>query len=191
MDPTSHLENTFVPKWSHSFQVLVYNVSTLKTYFPRFLPQLHFFKSNKVKLIKESTNTYFYFKRYYKSFIYWLINQSFICYPPLFQNYFPKVNYFSVTEQKLMMMLMSSLITILYITSVGRASHGNQERHKMIDSDTYSQPEFGPAPNLTRVQVDSTAFLHCNVLHLEEDNQASFPRQTGQMLTSTYTYNIL
>ncbi len=81
-----------------------------------------------------------------------------------------------------MMMLMSSLITILYITSVGRASHGNQERHKMIDSDTYSQPEFGPAPNLTRVQVDSTAFLHCNVLHLEEDNQASFPTQTGRRL---------
>ena len=104
-------------------------------------------------------------------------------FPP---NYFPKVNYFSVTEQKLMMMLMSSLITILYITSVGRASHGNQERHKMIDSDTYSQPEFGPAPNLTRVQVDSTAFLHCNVLHLEEDNQASSVRQTGQMLTNIY-----
>ena len=80
------------------------------------------------------------------------------------------------------MMLMSSLITILYITSVGRASHGNQERHKMIDSDTYSQPEFGPAPNLTRVQVDSTAFLHCNVLHLEEDNQVSFPTQTGRRL---------
>ena len=81
-----------------------------------------------------------------------------------------------------MMMLMSSLITILYITSVGRASHGSQERRKMIDSDTYSQPEFGPAPNLTRVQVDSTAFLHCNVLHLEEDNQASFPTQTGMRL---------
>ena len=81
-----------------------------------------------------------------------------------------------------MMMLMSSLITILYITSVGRASHGNQERHKMIDSDTYSQPEFGPAPNLTRVQVDSTAFLHCNVLHLEEDNQASLPTQIGMRL---------
>ena len=89
-------------------------------------------------------------------------------FPP---NCFPKVNYFSVTEQKLMMMLMSSLITILYITSVGRASHGNQERHRMIDSDTYTQPEFGPAPNLTRVQVDSTAFLHCNVLNLQEENQ--------------------
>ena len=85
-----------------------------------------------------------------------------------------------------MMMLMSSLITILYITSVGRASHGNQERHRMIDSDTYTQPEFGPAPNLTRVQVDSTAFLHCNVLHLEEDNQASFVRLDRCLQTHIY-----
>ena len=33
------------------------------------------------------------------------------------------------------------------------------------------QPEFGPAPNLTKVQVDSTAFLHCSVINLQEDNQ--------------------
>ena len=33
------------------------------------------------------------------------------------------------------------------------------------------QPHFGPAPNITRVQVDSTAFLHCNVLNLQEENQ--------------------
>ena len=41
------------------------------------------------------------------------------------------------------------------------------------DSDNlpHLQPDFGPAPNVTRVQVDSTAFLHCNVLNLREDNQ--------------------
>ena len=33
------------------------------------------------------------------------------------------------------------------------------------------QPEFGPAPNLTKVQVDSTAFLNCSVINLQEDNQ--------------------
>lgn len=33
------------------------------------------------------------------------------------------------------------------------------------------QPEFGQAPNLTKVQVDSTAFLHCSVINLQEDNQ--------------------
>ena len=35
----------------------------------------------------------------------------------------------------------------------------------------HHQPHFGPAPNITRVQVDSTAFLHCNVLNLQEENQ--------------------
>ena len=39
------------------------------------------------------------------------------------------------------------------------------------DSQPHLQPDFGPAPNVTRVQVDSTAFLHCNVLNLHEDNQ--------------------
>ena len=84
------------------------------------------------------------------------------------------------------MMLMSSLVTLLYISSVGKASHRNQERHKMIDSDAYSHPEFGPAPNLTKVQVDSTAFLHCNVLHLQDDNQVSFLRQIKLRLSSTF-----
>ena len=35
----------------------------------------------------------------------------------------------------------------------------------------HEHPHFGPAPNITRVQVDSTAFLHCNVLNLQEENQ--------------------
>ena len=41
------------------------------------------------------------------------------------------------------------------------------------DSDNFPhlQPDFGPAPNVTRVQVDSTAFLHCSVINLQEDNQ--------------------
>ena len=41
------------------------------------------------------------------------------------------------------------------------------------DSDRipHLQPDFGPAPNITRVQVDSTAFLHCNILNLQEDSQ--------------------
>ena len=56
----------------------------------------------------------------------------------------------------------------------------------MIDSDAYSHPEFGPAPNLTKVQVDSTAFLHCNVLHLQDDNQVSFLRQIRLRLSTVY-----
>jgi hypothetical protein len=39
------------------------------------------------------------------------------------------------------------------------------------------QPEFGPSPNLTKVQVDSTAFLHCSVINLQEDNQVSWIRR--------------
>ena len=38
----------------------------------------------------------------------------------------------------------------------------------------HHQPHFGSAPNITRVQVDSTAFLHCDVLNLQEDNQVLF-----------------
>ena len=41
------------------------------------------------------------------------------------------------------------------------------------DNVVQLQPDFGPAPNVTRVQVDSTAFLHCNVLNLQEENQVS------------------
>ena len=59
------------------------------------------------------------------------------------------------------MMFLPVMVTILYASSVGLATKGSM----------YDQPEFGPAPNVTKVQVDSTAFLHCNVLNLQEDNQ--------------------
>ena len=52
---------------------------------------------------------------------------------------------------------------------------GSLELVNSRDSDNTIQlgPQFGPAPNITRVQVDSTAFLHCNVLNLQEENQVA------------------
>ena len=73
-------------------------------------------------------------------------------------------------------MLAWVLVTLLYISSVGVATRGRGSRSsRQQDSAHLLQPEFGPAPNLTRVQVDSTAFLHCNVLNLQEDNQVGAP----------------
>ena len=73
-------------------------------------------------------------------------------------------------------MLAWVLVTLLYISSVGVATRGRGSRSsRQQDSAHLLQPEFGPAPNLTRVQVDSTAFLHCNVLNLQEDNQVGPP----------------
>lgn len=66
-----------------------------------------------------------------------------------------------------MMMLMYMTVIILYLSTVSRvglATTGNGRT-------SIQQAEFGPAPNVTKVQVDSTAFLHCNVLNLQEDNQ--------------------
>ena len=75
-----------------------------------------------------------------------------------------------------MTMLAWVLVTLLYISSVGVATRGRGSRSsRQQDSAHLLQPEFGPAPNLTRVQVDSTAFLHCNVLNLQEDNQVGAP----------------
>jgi len=77
-----------------------------------------------------------------------------------------------------MTMLAWVLVTLLYISSVGVATRGRGSRSsRQQDSAHLLQPEFGPAPNLTRVQVDSTAFLHCNVLNLQEDNQVSWIRR--------------
>lgn len=67
---------------------------------------------------------------------------------------------------------MTVMVTILYISSVGLATQGSS-----ITSNHHDQPEFGSAPNVTKVQVDSTAFLHCNVLNLQEDNQVSWIRR--------------
>ena len=76
----------------------------------------------------------------------------------------------------MMTMLAWVLVTLLYISSVGVATRGRGSRSsRQQDSAHLLQPEFGPAPNLTRVQVDSTAFLHCNVLNLQEDNQVGAP----------------
>ena len=63
---------------------------------------------------------------------------------------------------------MISLTVVLVVT-------GSLELVNSRDSTSTTthqhQPHFGPAPNITRVQVDSTAFLHCNVLNLQEENQ--------------------
>ena len=63
---------------------------------------------------------------------------------------------------------MISLTVVLVVT-------GSLELVNSRDSTSttthHHQPHFGPAPNITRVQVDSTAFLHCNVLNLQEENQ--------------------
>jgi len=72
-----------------------------------------------------------------------------------------------------MMMLMYMTVIILYLSTVSRvglATTGNGRT-------SIQQAEFGPAPNVTKVQVDSTAFLHCNVLNLQEDNQVSWIRR--------------
>ena len=55
------------------------------------------------------------------------------------------------------------LLTVLLVSQV-TTSRDNEKL-------TTIQPEFGSAPNLTKVQVDSTAFLHCSVINLQEDNQ--------------------
>ena len=65
-----------------------------------------------------------------------------------------------------MMMMLLMTVTLLLVSSVGQSATTGPTAHAHM-----SQPEFGPAPNVTRVQVDSTAFLHCNVLNMQEDNQ--------------------
>ena len=57
------------------------------------------------------------------------------------------------------------LVNSRYSTNTNTNTNTNHLNHH------HQQPHFGPAPNITRVQVDSTAFLHCNVLNLQEDNQ--------------------
>ena len=68
---------------------------------------------------------------------------------------------------------MISLTVVLVVT-------GSLELVNSRDSTSTTthqhQPHFGPAPNITRVQVDSTAFLHCNVLNLQEENQVVIAR---------------
>ena len=83
-------------------------------------------------------------------------------------------------------MLAWVLVTLLYISSVGVATRGRGSRSsRQQDSAHLLQPEFGPAPNLTRVQVDSTAFLHCNVLNLQEDNQV------GPLSSNSYSRSLV
>jgi len=69
---------------------------------------------------------------------------------------------------------MISLTVVLVVS-------GTLELVNSRDSTTtnthHHHPHFGPAPNITRVQVDSTAFLHCNVLNLQEENQVSWIRR--------------
>ena len=92
-----------------------------------------------------------------------------------------------------MTMLAWVLVTLLYISSVGVATRGRGSRSsRQQDSAHLLQPEFGPAPNLTRVQVDSTAFLHCNVLNLQEDNQVGppFEQQTFSSLFVCHLFMI-
>ena len=69
----------------------------------------------------------------------------------------------------MMMMMLLMTVTLLLVSSVGLTATTGTTVHAHM-----SQPEFGPAPNVTRVQVDSTAFLHCNVLNMQEDNQVRF-----------------
>ena len=63
---------------------------------------------------------------------------------------------------------MISLTVVLVVTG---ALELVNSRDSTNTNHLHQQPHFGPAPNITRVQVDSTAFLHCNVLNLQEENQ--------------------
>jgi len=66
---------------------------------------------------------------------------------------------------------MIALTMVLVVTSLRMVNSRDSDNVAQL------QPDFGPAPNVTRVQVDSTAFLHCNVLNLQEDNQVSWIRR--------------
>ena len=66
---------------------------------------------------------------------------------------------------------MISLTVVLVVT--GSLEVVNS-RDSTNTNTLHHQPHFGSAPNITRVQVDSTAFLHCDVLNLQEDNQVLF-----------------
>ena len=66
---------------------------------------------------------------------------------------------------------MISLTVVLVVT--GSLEVVNSRDSTNINT-LHHQPHFGSAPNITRVQVDSTAFLHCDVLNLQEDNQVLF-----------------
>jgi len=58
--------------------------------------------------------------------------------------------------------------------SSGRSRWGNDE---IKDEEISNKPYFGPAPNVTRVQVDSNAFLHCSVFNMQEDTQVTWMRR--------------
>ena len=67
---------------------------------------------------------------------------------------------------------MISLTVVLVVTgSLELVNSRDSTRTSTTTHLHQHQPHFGPAPNITRVQVDSTAFLHCNVLNLQEENQ--------------------
>ena len=68
---------------------------------------------------------------------------------------------------------MISLTVVLVVTG---ALELVNSRDSTNTNHLHHQPHFGPAPNITRVQVDSTAFLHCNVLNLQEENQVVIAR---------------
>jgi len=47
----------------------------------------------------------------------------------------------------------------------------------ILSEPSVKNPLFGAAPNMTKVQVDSPAFLHCPVFDLSEENQVSWVRR--------------
>ena len=66
---------------------------------------------------------------------------------------------------------MISLTVVLVVTGSLELVNSRDSTRTRTSTHHQHQPHFGPAPNITRVQVDSTAFLHCNVLNLQEENQ--------------------
>ena len=66
---------------------------------------------------------------------------------------------------------MISLTVVLVVTGSLELVNSRDSTNTNNLNHHHHQPHFGPAPNITRVQVDSTAFLHCNVLNLQEENQ--------------------
>ena len=66
---------------------------------------------------------------------------------------------------------------------------GSLEVVNSRDSDNipHLQPDFGPGPNVTKVQVDSTAFLHCNILHLQEDHQVGWKIIVSKYFKQSWT----
>ena len=69
------------------------------------------------------------------------------------------------------LILSDKMISLTVVLVVSGTLELVNSRDSTTTNTHHHHPHFGPAPNITRVQVDSTAFLHCNVLNLQEENQ--------------------